>query len=81
MPKIITKGIEFENGMTVLKLRISWGKNSKILLRTFIDSCNCRMCLVEMDKSKKPIASCAMPATEGMNIKTNTKMVEAARKV
>ena len=23
---------------------------------------NCRMCLVEMEKSPKPIASCAMPA-------------------
>tara|TARA_X000001036_G_scaffold26052_1_gene21707 strand:+ start:10 stop:1926 length:1917 start_codon:yes stop_codon:yes gene_type:complete len=38
------------------------------------------MCLVEMDKSSKPIASCAMPATEGMNIKTNTALVEKARK-
>ena len=33
---------------------------------------NCRMCLVEMDKSPKPIASCAMPAGEGMDIKTNS---------
>ncbi len=41
---------------------------------------NCRMCLVEIEKSPKPIASCAMPATEGMNIKTNTSMVEKARK-
>jgi len=41
---------------------------------------NCRMCLVEMEKSPKPIASCAMPATEGMNIKTNTPKVEKARK-
>ena len=41
---------------------------------------NCRMCLVEMEKSPKPIASCAMPATEGMNIKTNTALVEKARK-
>ena len=41
---------------------------------------NCRMCLVEMEKSPKPIASCAMPATEGMNIKTNTTLVEKARK-
>ena len=30
------------------------------------------MCLVEMEKSPKPIASCAMPAAEGMNIKPNT---------
>jgi len=41
---------------------------------------NCRMCLVEMEKSPKPIASCAMPAAEGMNIKTNTVFVENARK-
>ena len=41
---------------------------------------NCRMCLVEMEKSPKPVASCAMPATEGMNIKTNTAFVEKARK-
>ena len=33
-----------------------------------------------MDKSRKPIASCAMPAAEGMKIKTNTKMVEKAKK-
>ena len=41
---------------------------------------NCRMCLVEMEKSPKPIASCAMPASEGMNIKTNTEFVAKARK-
>ena len=41
---------------------------------------NCRMCLVEMEKSPKPVASCAMPAAEGMNIKTNTPLVEKARK-
>ena len=41
---------------------------------------NCRMCLVEIEKSSKPIASCAMPAADGMNIKTNTSFVEKARK-
>ena len=41
---------------------------------------NCRMCLVEMEKSPKPIASCAMPAAEGMVIKTNTEKVDKARK-
>ena len=41
---------------------------------------NCRMCLVELEKSPKPIASCAMPASDGMNIKTNTQFVEKARK-
>jgi len=41
---------------------------------------NCRMCLVEMEKSTKPIASCAMPAADGMVIKTNTPKIEKSRK-
>jgi NADH-quinone oxidoreductase subunit G len=38
------------------------------------------MCLVEMEKSPKPIASCAMPAGDGMVIKTDTEMVHKARR-
>lgn len=41
---------------------------------------NCRMCLVEMEKSPKPIASCATPVFDGMVIHTNTSMVHNARK-
>ncbi len=41
---------------------------------------NCRMCLVEIEKSPKPVASCAMPASDGMKIKTNTSFVDKARK-
>ena len=41
---------------------------------------NCRMCLVELEKSPKPIASCAMPVAEGMVIKTNTPKIEKSRK-
>ena len=84
MPKIIINGkdIEFENGMTVLQAcelaeveipRFCYHEKLSI-------AGNCRMCLVEMEKSAKPIASCAMPAAEGMVIKTNTTLVEKARK-
>ena len=41
---------------------------------------NCRMCLVEQEKAPKPIASCAMPVMDNMVIKTNTPMVQKARK-
>ena len=41
---------------------------------------NCRMCLVEMDRSPKPVASCALPAANGMIIKTHSPMVVKARK-
>lgn len=40
---------------------------------------NCRMCLVEIEKSPKPQASCAMPAGPGMKIKTDTPVVKKAR--
>jgi NADH-quinone oxidoreductase subunit G len=84
MPKIIINGkeIEFEKGMTVLQAceladveipRFCYHEKLSI-------AGNCRMCLVEMEKSPKPIASCAMPAAEGMNIKTNTEFVKKARK-
>ncbi len=41
---------------------------------------NCRMCLVEVEKSSKPVASCATAVYEGMVVRTKTPMVEKARK-
>ncbi len=84
MPKINidNKEIEFENGMTVMQACELAG--SEIPRFCYHDKLsiagNCRMCLVEMEKSPKPIASCAMPAGEGMKIKTNSKLVKKARK-
>lgn len=40
---------------------------------------NCRMCLVETDKSPKPVASCATPLLAGMGVYTETPMVLKAR--
>src|SRR5690242_12561881 len=41
---------------------------------------NCRMCLVEQEKAPKPIASCAMPAAEGMVIHTDSEKAKKARR-
>ncbi len=41
---------------------------------------NCRMCLVEMEKAPKPVAACAMPCGEGMVVRTNSEVVQQARK-
>lgn len=41
---------------------------------------NCRMCLVEMEGSPKPIASCAMPVVDKMVIRTGSEMVREARR-
>ena len=80
--KINDIDIEIEEGLTVLQACEKAGVeiprfcyHEKLSIAG-----NCRMCLVEMEKSPKPIASCAMPAAEGMVIKTNTPKVEKARK-
>ena len=84
MPKIIidNKEYEFENGMTVMQACEQAGTeiprfcyHEKLSIAG-----NCRMCLVEMEKAPKPIASCAMPAAEGMVIKTNSDTIKKARK-
>ncbi len=41
---------------------------------------NCRMCLVEVEKSPKPVASCAMPCADGMNVFTKSPLAQKARK-
>ncbi|XP_067844199.1 NADH-ubiquinone oxidoreductase 75 kDa subunit, mitochondrial isoform X2 [Heptranchias perlo] len=40
---------------------------------------NCRMCLVEIEKAPKPVASCAMPVMKGWNILTNSEKSKKAR--
>jgi NADH dehydrogenase (ubiquinone) Fe-S protein 1 len=40
---------------------------------------NCRMCLVQLDKALKPVASCALEVLPGMKIFTNTALVKKAR--
>jgi len=83
MPKIIVnnKEIEFEEGMTVLQAcELAGAEIPRFCYHERLSIAgNCRMCLVEMEKSAKPIASCAMPASDGMKIKTNTPFVEKAR--
>jgi NADH-quinone oxidoreductase subunit G len=84
MPKLTIDGMEIEvpAGSTVLQACEAAGKEIPIFCfhpRLNIAG-NCRMCLVEMEKSPKPIASCAMPAGDGMVIKTDTPLVHKARK-
>jgi len=40
---------------------------------------NCRMCLVEIEKSPKPVASCALPLSNNLSIFTDSPLVKKAR--
>jgi len=80
--KVNDKEVEIEEGLTVLQACEKAGVeiprfcyHEKLSIAG-----NCRMCLVEMEKSPKPIASCAMPASDGMVIRTNTPKIEKSRK-
>jgi NADH-quinone oxidoreductase subunit G len=84
MPKLTIDGmeIEVEPGTSVLQACEQLGieiprfcYHEKLSV-----AASCRMCLVEMERSPKPIASCAMPVGEGMVIRTNTEQVKKARK-
>ncbi len=84
MPKLTIDGQEIEvpAGSTVLQACEAAGREIPVFCfhpRLQIAG-NCRMCLVEMEKSPKPIASCAMPAADGMVIRTDTPQVHKARK-
>ncbi|MAK12573.1 MAG: NADH-quinone oxidoreductase subunit G [Candidatus Pelagibacter sp.] len=73
--------VEVEPGSTVLQACEAAGKEIPRFCyheRLSIAG-NCRMCLVEIEKSAKPVASCAMPVVNGQIIKTNTEMVKKAR--
>ncbi len=41
---------------------------------------NCRMCLVEIEKAPKLVASCAYPVADGMVVKTDTAQVRQGRR-
>ncbi len=83
MPKLTVNGREIEVpvGHTVLQACESIGVEIPRFCyheRLSIAG-NCRMCLVHMEKSPKPIASCAMPAADGMVIRTDTPEILKAR--
>ncbi|MHB8743240.1 MAG: NADH-quinone oxidoreductase subunit NuoG [Sulfuricaulis sp.] len=41
---------------------------------------NCRMCLVEIEKSSKPLPACATPVVDGMVVHTQSEKAHAAQK-
>ena len=83
MPKLTVNDIEVdvEDGSTVLHACEAAG--IEIPRFCYHDRLsiagNCRMCLVDMERAPKPIASCAMPAGDGMVIRTDTDRVKKAR--
>lgn len=89
MPELITltidgREVKVEKGRTILDAALKLG----IIIPTFCwdprlnPIAACRMCLVEVEKSPKPIPSCAAPALDGMVVKVfSEKAIEARKRV
>ncbi|MCQ4160132.1 NADH-quinone oxidoreductase subunit NuoG [Roseomonas sp. GC11] len=84
MAKVTIDGIEVEvpNGSTVLQACEAAGKEIPRFCyhERLSVAGNCRMCLVEVEKAPKPVASCAYPVADGMKVFTDSEVVRKARR-
>ncbi|HTU56611.1 MAG TPA: NADH-quinone oxidoreductase subunit NuoG [Acetobacteraceae bacterium] len=84
MTKLTVDGIEIEvpAGSSVLQAAELAGKEIPRFCyhERLSVAGNCRMCLVEVEKVPKPVASCAWPVAEGMVVKTDSLMVRNGRR-
>ncbi len=84
MPKVTVDGITVEvpAGSTVLQAAELAGREIPRFCyheRLSIAG-NCRMCLVEVEKAPKPVASCAFPVADNMVVFTDSPMTRQARR-
>src|SRR3954453_16583535 len=84
MPKVTVDGQELEvaPGTTILQACQQAGVEIPHFCyhERLMIAGNCRMCLVEVERSPKPVASCAMPVADGNIIHTNSPTAIKARR-
>lgn len=78
---IDNKRVEVEPGTTILEAAAKVGVEIPRFCyhERLSVAGNCRMCLVEVEKSVKPVASCAMPVMNGMRVHTQSEKARKAR--
>lgn len=76
------KTVKGEPGASIIEVALQEGKyiphfcyHKKLSI-----AANCRMCLVEVEKSRGPVPACATPITEGMKVHTCSKLAIEAQK-
>ena len=84
MPKVTIDGREIEvaAGTTVLRAAKQVGIEVPVFCYHpgLTIPANCRMCLVEIEKSPKPLPACYTEVSEGMVVRTQTEKVKATQK-
>ncbi|TVY15850.1 NADH-ubiquinone oxidoreductase 78 kDa subunit [Lachnellula arida] len=70
------KQVSIEAGSALIQ---ACEKAGAVIPRKLMIAGNCRMCLVEVERAPKPVASCAWPVQPGMVVKTNSPLTHKAR--
>ena len=83
MPKLTINGVELEVAPGTSVLQACEQLGHEVPRFCYHDKlsvpANCRMCLVEVEKSPKPMASCALPCADGMVVHTDSPAVKRSR--
>lgn len=84
MPKLTVDGVEVEVPAGSTLLQACEAAGAEVPRFCYHDRLsiagNCRMCLVEVEKAPKPVASCAFPAGEGQVVHTKSELARKAQK-
>ncbi|NQW11019.1 MAG: NADH-quinone oxidoreductase subunit G [Alphaproteobacteria bacterium] len=84
MPKLTVDGVEVEVPAGSTLLQACEAAGAEVPRFCYHDRLsiagNCRMCLVEVEKAPKPVASCAFPAGDGQVVHTKSELARKAQK-
>ena len=84
MPKLTVDGVEVEVPAGSTLLQACEAAGAEVPRFCYHDRLsiagNCRMCLVEVEKAPKPVASCAFPAGDGQVVHTKSDLARKAQK-
>ena len=71
------KTFEVDNGKTIIEVADEVGIDIPRFCyhKKLSVAANCRMCLVEVENSRKPVPACATPITQGMKVLTKSPEV------
>lgn len=76
------QSVQAESGMSIIEAADQAGIHIPRFCyhRELSVAANCRMCLVEVEKSRKPLPACATPVTDDMRVFTQSSLAVAAQR-
>lgn len=78
-----SKQVKGKQGDTVLDVCVANGIDLPMLChyKGLVDVGACRICLVDIEKERRPVPACTFPARDGIVVKTSTPQIEKYRRL